>query len=108
MHPGNQRSSLKDVVLVEIGNELGDYAALLLAGLGVNVIKIEPPSGSPSRAIGPFASGAPDPEQSLFFQRYNLNKKSVTLDVGDPAAGEKLKRILAKADVLLLAGEFAT
>ena len=107
MHPGNLRSSLKDVVLVEIGNELGDYAALLPAGLGANVIKIEPPNGSPSRTIGPFAAGYPDPEASLFFWRYNLNKKSVTLDVDDPRASETLRRILAKADVLLLAGEFA-
>jgi hypothetical protein len=66
MRPGNLRSSLKDVALVEIGNELGEYAVLRLAGLGVNVIKIEPPSGSSSRAVGPFASGALDPEQSFF------------------------------------------
>jgi crotonobetainyl-CoA:carnitine CoA-transferase CaiB-like acyl-CoA transferase len=108
MHPGNLRSALNDVVLVEIGSELGDYAALLLAGLGANVIKIEPPRGSPSRAIGPFATGVPHTEESLFFWRYNLDKKSVTMDVDDPSSSETLKRILAKADVLLLAGDFPT
>jgi crotonobetainyl-CoA:carnitine CoA-transferase CaiB-like acyl-CoA transferase len=105
---GNLRTSLKDIVIVEIGDQMGDYAALLLAGLGAEVIKLEPPTGSPSRSIGPFASAARDPEESLFFWRYNLNKKSVTLDFEKPAASGALERILAKADIALLAGEFAT
>jgi crotonobetainyl-CoA:carnitine CoA-transferase CaiB-like acyl-CoA transferase len=105
---GNLRASLEDVVIVEIGDHLGDYAALLLAGLGAEVIKVEPPKGSPSRSIGPFASEARDPEASVFFWRYNLNKKSIILDLDHPAASVALKRILARADILLLAGEFST
>ena len=105
---GNLRASLEHVVVVELGDQMGDYAALLLAGLGAEVIKLEPPEGSPSRSIGPFASAAPDPEQSVFFWRYNLNKKSVVLDVDHPASVGALRRILAKADILLLAGEFPT
>src|SRR5579863_9083072 len=95
-------------MIVEIGDQMGDYAALLLAGLGAEVIKIEPPAGSPSRSIGPFASATPDPEQSIFFWRYNLNKKSVILDLDNPAARESLRRILSKADILFLAGELPT
>lgn len=104
----NLRTSLENIVVVEIGDQMGDYAGLLLAGLGAEVIKIEPKEGSPSRSIGPFASAAPDPEQSIFFWRYNLNKKSVVLDIDNPAVSEPLRRILSKADILLLAGEFAT
>ena len=104
---GNLRTSLKNVRVVEIGDQMGDYAALLLAGLGAEVIKIEPPEGSPSRSIGPFASTAQDSEQSVFFWRYNLNKKSVILDVNHPAALEPLRRLISKADVLMLAGEFS-
>lgn len=103
---GNLRTSLKDIVIVEIGDQMGDYAALLLAGLGAEVIKLEPPAGSPSRSIGPFASAARDPEESIFFWRYNLNKKSVVLDADNPAAFGALSRILAKTDILLMAGEF--
>jgi crotonobetainyl-CoA:carnitine CoA-transferase CaiB-like acyl-CoA transferase len=103
---GNLRASLADLVIVELGDQMGDYAAMLLAGLGAEVIKIEPPAGSPSRTIGPFASATPDPEQSIFFWRYNLNKKSVILDVDQPGAVGALRRVLSKADVLLLAGEF--
>jgi crotonobetainyl-CoA:carnitine CoA-transferase CaiB-like acyl-CoA transferase len=104
----NLRTSLENIVVVEIGDQMGDYAGLLLAGLGAEVIKIEPIAGSPSRSIGPFASAAADPEQSIFFWRYNLNKKSVVLDIENPAASEPLRRVLSKADILLLAGEFAT
>ena len=105
---GNLRTSHEDIVVVEIGDQMGDYAALLLAGLGAEVIKLEPPTGSPSRSVGPFASAAQDPEESIFFWRYNLNKKSVILDFDNPAASGALTRILAKTDILLLAGEFPT
>ncbi len=50
MNDRNLRASLKDIVLVEIGDQMGDYAALLLAGLGAEVIKLEPSEGSPSRS----------------------------------------------------------
>lgn len=108
MSDSNLRASLKSILLVEIGDQIGEYAALLLAGMGAEVIKLEPPAGSPSRTIGPFASAASDREQSIFFWRYNLNKKSVSLDLDNSAVNEVLRRIFAKADILLLAGEFRT
>jgi crotonobetainyl-CoA:carnitine CoA-transferase CaiB-like acyl-CoA transferase len=89
--------------LLEIGNELGDYAAMLLAGFGVEVIKLEPHGGSPSRRIGPFANDKRD--QSIFFWRYNLNKKSAVLNLDDPAARPLLTRMTARADIVLLSGE---
>ncbi len=103
---GNLRSALEDLVLLEIGDQSGDYAAMLLAGLGVDAIKLEPRTGSPSRAIGPFASESKDPEESVFFWRYNLNKKSVALDLDHAAARSLLDRLAAKADIVLLSGEF--
>src|SRR5271154_4013813 len=79
---------------------------MLLAGLGAEVIKLEPRDGSASRRIGPFASTTPDPEQSIFFWRYNLNKKSAVLEVDDANAQSTLATLAAKADIVLLAGEF--
>ncbi|MBV8771923.1 MAG: CoA transferase [Deltaproteobacteria bacterium] len=99
-------SSLNQIVVFEIGNELGDYAAMLLAGFGADVIKLEPREGSSSRRIGPFVDG--NPERSIFFWRYNLNKKSAVVDTGHPSAGPLLARIAAKADIVLLAGEVET
>jgi len=47
------------------------YCGLTLAGLGADVIKIEPPGGSPTRRIGPFYEDREDRERSLFFWQYN-------------------------------------
>jgi crotonobetainyl-CoA:carnitine CoA-transferase CaiB-like acyl-CoA transferase len=102
----NLRASLGGLKLLEIGDQLGDYAALLLSGLGAEVIKIEPRDGAASRQIGPFAAGTQDPEQSLFFWRYNLNKQSVTLAVDHLDAQPALAALAAQADIVLLSGEF--
>jgi len=99
-------SSLNKLVLLEIGNELGDYAAMLLAGFGVDVMKLEPHEGSPSRRIGPFADR--NPEQSIFFWRYNLNKKSAVFDLDHSAARPLLAQMAARADIVLLSGEVET
>jgi crotonobetainyl-CoA:carnitine CoA-transferase CaiB-like acyl-CoA transferase len=104
----NLSDSLAGVTILEIGDQLGDYAAMLLAGLGAEVIKIEAREGSPSRQIGPFASEARDPEQSMFFWRYNLNKKSAVLDVDAESSRPTLAALASKADIVLLAGEFET
>jgi len=64
-------------------------------------VKIEPPEGSATRRIGPFFEDQPGPERSLFFWNYNRNKKSVVLDLPEPAACEICCALLAGADVLL-------
>jgi crotonobetainyl-CoA:carnitine CoA-transferase CaiB-like acyl-CoA transferase len=105
---GNLGSSLANFMVLEIGDQLGDYAAMLLAGLGAEVIKLEPREGAASRRIGPFASASHDPEESIFFWRYNLNKKSAVLDVDDPDSQPVLAALASKADIVLLSGEFET
>ena len=67
--------------VIEIADERAEYTGLLLAGLGAEVIKIEPPEGNATRRIGPFLDDQPGPERSLFFWNYNRNKKSVVLDL---------------------------
>jgi crotonobetainyl-CoA:carnitine CoA-transferase CaiB-like acyl-CoA transferase len=82
--------------VIEIADELGEYCGLILAGLGAEVIKIEPPEGSPSRLIGPFYGNDPDREKSLFFWAYNRGKKSIC-----PTSKEEVQRLIAGADILL-------
>jgi crotonobetainyl-CoA:carnitine CoA-transferase CaiB-like acyl-CoA transferase len=53
--------------VVEVADELGEYCGLLFAGLGADVIKIEPPEGTRTRKIGPFLDDEPHPERSIFF-----------------------------------------
>lgn len=100
-------STLNGMRVIEIGDERGEFAGLLLASLGAEVIKLEGRNGSNSRRLGPFATPEPDPEQSLCFCRYNLGKKSVSLEVDHPRARPLLERFAAQADVIIDSGEAA-
>ncbi|MDB5964405.1 MAG: CoA transferase, partial [Polaromonas sp.] len=72
------------------------YAAMLLAELGADVIKVEKPgAGDPFRAFG---SGL----YSSHFQAHNRNKRSVALDFTQPAGRAALDALVATADVLLI------
>jgi crotonobetainyl-CoA:carnitine CoA-transferase CaiB-like acyl-CoA transferase len=87
--------------VIEVADERAEYAGLLLAGLGAEVVKIEPPEGNATRRIGPFLEDRPGLERSLFFWNYNRSKKSVVLDLQEPRGCEHLLRLLRGADVLL-------
>ncbi len=97
----SQQGNLADIRVVEIADEQAEYCGRVLAGLGADVIKIEPPGGSPTRAIGPFADDEIDPERSLYFWQYNLGKRSVVLDLERAPERERLLALLETADVLL-------
>jgi crotonobetainyl-CoA:carnitine CoA-transferase CaiB-like acyl-CoA transferase len=87
--------------VIEIADERAEYTGLLLAGLGAEVVKIEPPEGNATRRIGPFLGDEPGLERSLFFWNYNRNKKSVVLDLREAPSRVHLLRLLEGADVLL-------
>src|SRR6266536_582554 len=79
----------------------GEFAGKLLADLGADVVKVEPPDGVASRHVGPFADGCDgDRDASLSFWTYNTSKRSVVLgdSVGDLTRRDEL---IATADVLL-------
>ncbi len=92
---------LFDIKAIELADEKAEFCGRLLAGAGADVLKIEPPEGSPTRKIGPFVDDVPDPERSLHFWHYNFGKQSLSLDVATPAGAERLKELAAGADVLL-------
>jgi CoA:oxalate CoA-transferase len=74
----------------------------MLADLGAEVIKVEPPrTGDPARYHGPFPGDLPDPERSGLFLYLNANKRGITLDPVLPTGRELLHRLLAEADVFL-------
>ncbi len=81
----------------------GPYGTMFLAQLGAEVIKIEPPArngkggGDSARATGPFYLGDDD---SLFYQTFNLNKRSLTLDTRSAAGKSVLHRLVATADAV--------
>ena len=92
---------LAGVRVVEVADELGEYCGLLFAGLGADVIKVEPPEGAASRRIGPFLDDTPGAERSLFQWQYNRGKRSVVADLDDPAGRDEVLRLIGTADVLL-------
>ena len=88
--------------VVEICDELGQYAGKLLADMGADVVKIEPPEGSSARRVGPFVNDEPGPNRSLNFWYHNTNKRSAVLDLeGSEPDRELARSLLARADVFL-------
>jgi len=79
----------------------GPFATMLLADLGADVIKIEPPDGDESRGWGPPWWGDPQDRRSAYFASVNRNKRSVVLDLRTDAARGDLDRLLATADLLV-------
>jgi crotonobetainyl-CoA:carnitine CoA-transferase CaiB-like acyl-CoA transferase len=74
---------LEGVRVLELTDESADYCGRLLAGLGADVVKAEPPEGSPARAIGPFLDDIPGVNRSLSFWADNVGKRSVVVDTND-------------------------
>lgn len=73
----------------------GPYGTQFLAQLGAEVIKIEPPgTGDTARAVGPHFLR---PGESVYFQTFNLNKRSLTLDLRKPAGQDILRRLATES-----------
>ena len=98
----SQPGALSGMRVVELADEQAEYCGLTLAGLGADVVKVEPPGGSPTRRIGPFYQDREDPERSLFFWQYNRGKRSIVLDLQPgEQTGSGSASLVATADVLL-------
>lgn len=95
------RGPLTGLRVIELADEQAEYCGLVLAGLGAEVIKVEPPGGSPSRRIGPFYEDREDPERSLFFWQYNRGKRSIMLDLHQRDDQQQFRTLVATADVVL-------
>lgn len=87
--------------VLEIGNELGEYCGKILAGLGADVVRVEPVGGETTRAFGPFYHDEPHPDRSLYFWHYNLGKRAVTLDLDRPEGQAAFLDLASTADVVI-------
>ncbi len=76
--PATPDRALAPYRVLDLTDEIGALCTRLLAGMGADVIRVEPPGGHPLRRRGPFYRGVPDPERSLFWFQMNLGKRSVT------------------------------
>jgi crotonobetainyl-CoA:carnitine CoA-transferase CaiB-like acyl-CoA transferase len=88
---------LAGIRVIELANFIaGPLAGTLLADMGADVIKVEPPGGDMARATPPIRNG-----ESVSFTALNRNKRSLVLDLKQPAAIEILHKLAAKSDVFL-------
>ncbi len=84
---------LEDVVVIEFATGVaGPYSGKLLADLGAQVIKVEPPGGDPTRREPPLVNG-----ESAFFNYLNTNKLGVRAEPGTPDCDA----LLSHADVII-------
>src|SRR5207245_4749819 len=88
-------TALSGVRVLELVDEPVDYCGRILAGLGADVVKLEPPAGASSRHTGPFLDDEPDPDRCLSFWSDNVGKRSVVVDDRDTRA------LCRTADVLV-------
>lgn len=80
----------------------GPYCTRLLAALGAEVIKVEPPpDGDPARRMGPFPNDAIDPEKSGVFLSLNMSKKGVTLNLKTKTGVKIFRELVKESDVLV-------
>jgi len=73
----------------------------IFADLGADVIKVEPPGGDPGRRLGPFFKDQTHNEKSLFWFAYNLNKRSITLNLETFDGQQIFKKLISKADFVI-------
>jgi crotonobetainyl-CoA:carnitine CoA-transferase CaiB-like acyl-CoA transferase len=85
---------LEGVRVVEMTHMvMGPTCGMILAQLGAEVIKVEPPAGDKTRSLGGMGVS--------FFPLFNRGKRSVVLDLATPEDRETMHRLLASADVFL-------
>ena len=90
-------ATLDGVRVLEVGVFIAaPFAAMQLADLGADVIKIESPDGEPVRASGPFVNGESSP-----FLRLNRSKRSVVLNLKSPEGKRAFLRLAAMTDVVV-------
>ncbi|MGB3128281.1 MAG: CoA transferase, partial [Dehalococcoidia bacterium] len=101
MDKEKQEAVLSGYRIIDLTNDKGHYCGKVLADLGADVIKIEPPGGDPSRNIGPFYRDIPDPEKSLYWWAYNTSKRGITLNLESDQGKHIFQRLVKTADVVV-------
>jgi crotonobetainyl-CoA:carnitine CoA-transferase CaiB-like acyl-CoA transferase len=97
-----QQLPLSRIRVIDLSRVLaGPFATMLLADLGADVIKVEPPSGDETRDWGPPWWGDPADRRSAYFASVNRNKRSIVLDLRTDDGRADLDRLLAGADLLV-------
>lgn len=87
--------------VLDLTTERGLLCGQILGDLGADVIKVEPPGGSPVRALAPFFADQPSLERSVYWWAYNRNKRGITLDLESADGRDLMRRLAARADFVI-------
>lgn len=96
-----ERTYLEGIRILEIGDERCEYAGRVFAGLGADVVKIEPLAGEETRGYGPFYQDEPHRDRSLYFWHYNQGKRSVSIDLDSDEGQARFRALAAGADAII-------
>ena len=99
--------ALAGIKVLDLLDERAIYGAKLLADLGADVLRPEPPGGDPLRRRGPYKDDVPGPTNSLWHAFYASNRRFVTLDPAADDSRRRLNQLVAWADVVLDGGTLA-
>src|ERR1700733_7609139 len=100
--------ALQGVRVVELGSRAGAYCGKMLAGLGAEVILVEPPGGCELRREPPFAERGSDTNLSLPFAYYSAGKRSVILDLDAHADRDRFRALVGSCEILIEAETLGT
>lgn len=93
---------LTDVRVIDLTAALaGPYCTMLLADLGADVVKVEPPAGDFTRSGGPFTKGDTERHYGGYFASVNRSKRSIVLDLQTPEDRDTLRELVRDADVVV-------
>ncbi len=97
---GSALDGVKVLELCSFG--AGPFCARLLADMGADVVKVEPPEvGDESRRRGPFYKNQPGTDTSLLYIYLNSNKRGITLDINTPTGMEIVVELVKRVDLLV-------
>ena len=94
-------SLLSGLRVLDISSAMGAFCGKLLRDFGMDVVKVEAPSGDPLRREPPFAAGHAHREGSLRFAYLNAGKRGITLDLTRSAGRELFLDLVERSDVVL-------
>ncbi len=100
-NPNEQTGMLSPYRVLDLTDERGEIAGMVLGDLGADVIKIEPPGGSSARRCEPLLADGPEAERSLQFAAFNRNKRSIVLDLSAGADRDTFIELVRSADFLI-------
>lgn len=92
---------LVGVRVIDLTDESAALSTRILADLGADVIRVEPPEGCRLRHLEPFYADVPGIERSVHHRYLDAGKRSVVLDRMQPVGGRQLEELVATADVLV-------